>query len=80
MTRHHYIKKCMYLNYRLWKSPYSYNISSKSLFRTYDELKKTLPHPPFLDPDGSILWNTYQEAWDGIVAALQTIPELSDLE
>lgn len=72
MTRYHYIKKCMYLHYRLLMLPNSIN---RYYCTSYAKWDSTVPNPPFAN--GA---QTYQEAWDLICKALRSIEGLEDLK
>lgn len=72
MTRYHYIKKGMYLQYRLAMLP----TSTKRYYETrYSTWNKRVPYPPF--SDGA---QTYQEEWDKICGSLRWIKGLEDLK
>ena len=72
MTRYHYIKKLMYLQYRLLMLD-----SSKNYYydTSYAKWNSMVPHPPFAN--GA---QTYQEGWDLICKALRSIEGLEDLK
>ena len=72
MTRYHYIKKLMYLEYRLLMLPKSINRHYDTSYAKWDS---TVPNPPFAN--GA---QTYQEAWDLICKSLRSIEGLEDLE
>ena len=72
MTRYHYIKKLMYLEYRLLMLPKSINRHYDTSYAKWDS---SVPHPPFAN--GA---QTYQEAWDLICKSLRSIKGLEDLE
>lgn len=73
MTRYHYIKKCMYLQYRLLMLP-------NAIHRTYDtsyaKWNSLVSQPPFLG--GA---QTYQEEWDSLCEFIrESVEGLEDLE
>ena len=72
MTRYHYIKKLMYLHYRLLMLPNSIN---RYYCTSYAKWDSTVPNPPFAS--GA---QTYQEAWDLICKSLRSIEGLEDLK
>ena len=72
MTRYHYIKKLMYLQYRLTMLPTATN---RHYDTSYAKFNYSVPHPPFAN--GA---KTYQEAWDLICKSLRSIEGLEDLE
>lgn len=72
MTRYHYIKKCMYLQYRLAMLPTTTN---RHYITSYAKWNSLVPYPPFAN--GA---KTYQESWDMICANLRSIECLRDLE
>ena len=72
MTRYHYIKKLMYLQYRLAMLPTTTN---RHYDTSYAKFNSRVPYPPFAN--GA---QTYQEAWDLICKSLRTIEGLEDLE
>ena len=69
MTRYHYIKKAMYLQYRLAMLPTTTNRFYET---SYAKFNSRVPYPPFAQ--------TYQEAWDLICKSLRSIEGLEDLE
>ena len=71
MTRYHYIKKGMYLQYRLSQLPCSVNLGYETRYSIWNE---RVPHLPFID--GA---QTYQEEWDIVCKALRSIEGLEDL-
>lgn len=71
MTRYHYIKKAMYLQYRLSMLPTS---KERRYVTSYAKWNSFTPHPPF--KNGA---QTYQEAWDKVCKALRSIEGLEDL-
>ena len=72
MTRYHYIKKLMYLQYRLTMLPTATN---RHYDTSYAKFNSSVPHLPFAN--GA---QTYQEAWDLICKSLRSIEGLEDLE
>ena len=72
MTRYHYIKKLMYLQYRLTMLPTTTN---RHYDTSYDKFNSSVPHPPFAN--GA---QTYQEAWDLICKSVRSIEGLEDLK
>lgn len=72
MTRYHYIKKLMYLQYRLLMLPNSINRHYET---SYAKFNSRVPYPPFAN--GA---QTYQEAWDLICKSLRSIEGLEDLK
>ena len=72
MTRYHYIKKLMYLQYRLTMLPTATN---RHYDTSYAKFNSSVPYPPFAN--GA---QTYQEAWDLICKSLRSIEGLEDLE
>ena len=72
MTRYHYIKKLMYLQYRLTMLPTTTN---RHYDTSYAKFNSSVPHPPF--ENGA---QTYQEAWDLICKSLRSIEGLEDLK
>lgn len=71
MTRYHYIKKAMYLQYRLGMLPTNTN---RHYDTSYARWNACVPHPPFAN--GA---QTYQESWDIVCKALRGIKGLEDL-
>lgn len=71
MTRYHYIKKAMYLQYRLGMLPTNTNHHYDT---SYARWNACVPHPPFAN--GA---QTYQESWDIVCKALRSIEGLEDL-
>ena len=72
MTRYHYIKKLMYLQYRLTMLPTATN---RHYDTSYARRESMVPNPPFAN--GA---QTYQEAWDLICKSLRSIKGLEDLK
>ena len=72
MTRYHYIKKLMYLQYRLLMLPTCTNHYYCTSYATWNS---RIPHLPF--PNGS---QTYQEDWDRTCKELRRIKGLKDLK
>ena len=72
MTRYHYIKKLMYLQYRLTMLPTTTN---RHYDTSYAKWNSMVPYPPF--SNGA---QTYQEGWDLIRKALRSIEGLEDLK
>ena len=73
MTRYHYIKKTMYLQYRLAMLPTATN---RNYDTSYAKWNSIVPHPPFVD--GA---QTYQEEWDNICEFIREVIEgLEDLK
>lgn len=72
MTRYHYIKKLMYLQYRLTMLP---TITNRHYDTSYAKWNSRVPYPPFAN--GA---QTYQEAWDFICKSLRSIKGLEDLK
>ena len=72
MTRYHYIKKLMYLQYRLTMLPTATNRHYDTSYAKWDSM---VPYPPFAN--GA---QTYQEAWDLICKSLRSIEGLEDLK
>ena len=72
MTRYHYIKKLMYLQYRLTMLPTTTNCYYET---SYAKFNSRVPYPPFAN--GA---QTYQEAWDLICKSLRSIKGLEDLK
>ena len=72
MTRYHYIKKLMYLQYRLTMLPTATN---RHYDTSYAKFNSSVPHLPFAN--GA---QTYQEAWDLICKSLRSIEGLEDLK
>ena len=72
MTRYHYIKKLMYLEYRLLMLPKSINRHYDTSYAKWDSM---VPNPPFAN--GA---QTYQEAWYLICKSLRSIEGLEDLK
>ena len=72
MTRYHYIKKAMYLQYRLAMLPTTTNPHYET---SYAKWNSRVPYPPFVN--GA---RTYQESWDLICKALRSIKGLEDLK
>lgn len=62
MTRYHYIKKMIYLGYRLSQLPCNI-VRNKRDFR-FNEWNNKVPVLPMYDNNGNCIGNTYQEAWD----------------
>ena len=71
MTRYHYIKKAMYLQYRLTMLPTATN---RNYDTSYAKWNSIVPYPPFAN--GA---QTYQESWNVICEALRSIEGLEDL-
>lgn len=75
MTRYHYIKKCMYLQYRLLMLPNTIHSLYGHYDTSYAKWNSMVPPPPFTD--GA---QTYQEEWDGICEFIREYVEgLEDL-
>lgn len=72
MTRYHYIKKLMYLHYRLTMLSFSTN---RHYDTSYDSWNSSVSYPPFADNA-----ETYQENWDIICKTLRIIDGLEDLK
>lgn len=72
MTRYHYIKKSMYLQYRLSMLPTATNRNYDTYYAKWNSL---VPYPPFAN--GA---ETYQESWDIICKAFRSIEGLEDLK
>lgn len=72
MTRYHYIKKAMYLQYRLLMLPTCMNRHYDTSYAKWNSL---VPYPPFTN--GA---KTYQESWDIVCKALRSIEGLEDLK
>lgn len=72
MTRYHYIKKLMYLQYRLGMLASSKNYCYDT---TYSRWNSMVLYPPF--ENGA---KTYQEAWDRTCEAMRSIDGLEDLK
>lgn len=72
MTRYHYIKKAMYLQYRLAMLPTTTNRHYDTSYAKWNSLT---PYPPFAN--GA---ETYQESWDIVCKALRNIEGLEDLK
>lgn len=72
MTRYHYIKKLMYLQYRLLMLPTCIN---HHYCTSYAKCNSQVPYPPFAN--GA---QTYQGAWDHICESLRSIKGLEDLK
>ena len=72
MTRYHYIKKAMYLQYRLTMLPTATN---RNYDTSYAKWNSIVPYPPFAN--GA---KTYQESWDIVCKALRNIEGLEDLK
>lgn len=71
MTRYHYIKKLMYLEYRLGMLASSKNYCCDT---PYSKWNSMVLYPPF--ENGA---KTYQEAWDRTCEAMRSIDGLEDL-
>lgn len=72
MTRYHYIKKLMYLQYRLSMLPTCTNHHYCTSYATWNS---RIPYLPFAN--GA---QNYQEAWDRICETLRSIKGLEDLK
>ena len=72
MTRYHYIKKLIYLQYRFLMLPTSVN---RHYCTSYDNWNSRIPYPPFAN--GA---QTYQEDWDLTCKAIRDIEGLEDLK
>lgn len=72
MTRYHYIKKLMYLQYRLLMLPTCMNRHYCTSYATWNS---RIPYPPFAN--GS---QTYQEDWDRTCKELRRIKGLKDIK
>lgn len=72
MTRYHYIKKLMYLQYRLLMLP---TCTNHHYCTSYAKYNSQVPYLPFAN--GA---QTYQEAWDHICESLRSIKGLEDLK
>ena len=72
MTRYHYIKKLMYLQYRLTMLPTTMNHHYDT---SYAKFNSSVPRPPFANSA-----QTYQEAWALICKSLRSIEGLEDLK
>ena len=72
MTRYHYIKKLMYLQYRLLMLPTCMN---HDYCTSYANWNYRIPYLPFAN--GS---QTYQEDWDRTCKELRRIKGLKDLK
>lgn len=72
MTRYHYIKKLMYLEYRLGMLASSKNYCYDT---PYSKWNSMVLYPPF--ENGA---KTYQEAWDRTCEAMRSIDGLEDLK
>ena len=72
MTRYHYIKKLMYLQYRLLMLPTCMNHHYCTSYVTWNS---RIPYLPF--PNGA---QTYQEDWDRTCKELRRIKGLKDLK
>lgn len=72
MTRYHYIKKLMYLQYRLLMLPTCMNRHYCTSYATWNS---QVPHPPF-----EYGTKTYQEDWDFTCKAMRSIKGLEDLK
>ena len=72
MTRYHYIKKLMYLQYRLTMLASSANCYCDTRYSKWNSL---VLYPPF--ENGA---KTYQEAWDRTCEAMRSIDGLEDLK
>ena len=72
MTRYHYIKKLMYLQYRLRMLASSANCGCDI---RYSEWNSLILYPPFESGE-----KTYQEAWDHKCETLRSIEGLEDLK
>lgn len=76
MTRYHYIKKCMYLQYRLLMLPNTIHSLYGHYDTSYAKWNSMVPHPPFAS--GS---HTYQEEWNSICEFMRDFDErLEDLK
>lgn len=72
MTRYHYIKKAIYLQYRLGMLPTATN---RHYDTSYAKWNSATPYPPFAN--GA---RTYQESWSVVCKALRNIEGLEDLK
>lgn len=72
MTRYHYIKKVMYLQYRLGMLPTNVNCQYVT---SYAKWNSVIPYPPFAN--GA---QTYQESWDIVCEKLRSIKGLEDFK
>lgn len=72
MTRYHYIKKLMYLQYRLAMLPTTTNRHYETSYAKWNSM---VPRPPFANGT-----KTYQESWDLICKLLRSIKGLEDLK
>ena len=72
MTRYHYIKKLMYLQYRLLMLP---TCTNHHYCTSYATCNSQVPYLPFANGT-----QTYQEAWDHICESLRSIKGLEDLK
>ena len=73
MTRYHYIKKLMYLQYRLTMLPTAINRHYDTSYAKWDSM---VPNPPFIS--GA---QTYQQEWDGICEFIrESVEGLEDLK
>lgn len=72
MTRYHYIKKLMYLQYRFLMLPTSVN---SHYCTSYAKWNSRIPYPPFAN--GA---QTYQEDWDLACKAIRDIEGMEDLK
>lgn len=75
MTRYHYIKKCMYLQYRLLMLPNTIHSLYGHYDTSYAKWNSLVLYPPF--ENGA---KTYQEAWDRTCEAMRSIDGLEDLK
>ena len=71
MTRYHYIKKFIYLRYRLSQLDCTDHVKDIR----YSVCNNFVPYPPF--KNGA---QTYQEAWDKICEVMRTIEGLENLK
>lgn len=72
MTRYHYIKKLMYLQYRLTMLSFSTNRQYDTYYANWNSM---VPYPPFANDA-----ETYQESWYIICRTLRSIEGLEDLK
>ena len=72
MTRYHYIKKLMYLQYKLLMLP---TCMTRHCCTSYATWNSQVPYPPF-----EYDMQTYQEDWDFTCKATRSIKGLEDLK
>ena len=71
MTRKRYIKKALYLRWRVFQLPCNQGMKHKDIY--WSVLQKNIPTP-------SELGCSYDEMWAEVVKAIRTIEGMEDIE